>query len=315
MAIEHRLLIIDRSAKKYKQLIGRAGLDNLDIRALETTESAGKWIADSDILMGAPALIAPVLDKARRLCWLQSTWAGVDALTRPLVRSDYELTGVKDVHGPHMREYVMAYILVLERNILQLHANQQRRIWDELSYKPLEKKKIGICGLGSIGRHLARSAAHFGMTVWGYRQTDIHTEGVDRVFVGDRFHEFLSEPDYIVIALPLTDDTHHLFDQRAFAAMKDSAVLINVGRGSLVNERSLIDALNNNLIAGAVLDVFETEPLPPESPLWSMPNVIVTPHISAYSFADEVVDIFNENYRRFATGRPLKYVIDFEKGY
>ena len=315
MTNKHKLLIIDKSAEKYKKLIGRSGLEGLEIYTSETTESVGKWIAQCDIILGAPKMVAPILHAAQNLRWLQSTWAGVDALTRTPVRSDYRLTGVKDVFGPHMSEYVIAYMLVLERNILQLHDRQQRKIWEELPYKPLVGKKIGICGLGSIGRHLARSANYFGMTVWGYRQTDITFESVERVFVGDRFYEFLSEPDYIVITLPLTDDTYHLFDERAFAAMNDSAVLINVGRGSVVNERSLIEALKRRHIAGAVLDVFEKEPLPTESSLWSMPNVIVTPHISAYSFAEEIVAIFDENYRRYSTGRPLKYVIDFEKGY
>ena len=315
MANPHTLLIIERSYEKYARMIRRANLTGLEIHAAGDAAAAEKWIGECDLILGAPKLIAPAIKSAGRLQWLQSTWAGVDALTRPPLRTDYQLTGVKDVFGPHMSEYVFAYILVRERNILEIHANQQRRVWDELPYRPLAGKKIGICGLGSIGRHLAQTAKYFGMTVWGYRQNDLSTGDVDRLFVGDRFYEFLSGPDYIVITLPLTDETHHMFNEQAFAAMQRTAVVINVGRGSVVEERKLIEALRNKVIAGAVLDVFEKEPLPEESPLWSLPNVIVTPHISAYSFADEIVAIFTENYRRFTTGRPLKFMIDFKKGY
>ena len=315
MSGKHTLLILDKSSENYARLINRADLTGLEIHTANVAAKAEKWIVECDLILGAPKLIAPVLNSARRLQWLQSTWAGVDALVRPPLRTDYQLTGVKNIFGPHMSEYVFAYILVRERNIFEIHANQQRRVWDEVAYKPLVGKKIGICGLGSIGRDIARTAAHFGMTVWGYRQKDVSTGHVDRLFVGDRFYDFLSGPDYIVITLPLTDDTHYMFNERAFAAMQHTAVVINVGRGSVVDERNLIKALKNKAIGGAVLDVFEKEPLPEESPLWSLPNVIITPHISAYSFADEIVNIFIDNYRRYTAGQPLKYVIDFKKGY
>ena len=315
MKTKHRLLVVSRDAAVYDRLIKALALPDLIIDAVDSAEKAVAHAQDVSIILGEPKRIAPVIDLAPRLLWVQSTFAGVEALIRPHARTEFILSGVKDVFGPFMSEYVFSYLVAIERRAFDLYRNQQNRIWQKISYKSLRDRLIGICGLGSIGRHLAQTANHFGLRVWGYKKNRGSVPEVERVFTGDGFRDFLSGPDYIVITLPSTPATFHMFDDTAFAAMKATALLINIGRGNVVLESALIRALQKGEIGGAVLDVFEEEPLPQESPLWSLPNVFITPHISGYSFPSDIVGIFAENYRRFLSGSPLLHQVDFKRGY
>ncbi len=299
----------------YARLIERLGFADLDLMACRTPGEAERFIEDCNIILGEPDRIVPVLGTTRRLEWVQSTYAGVDPLVTLSTRTDYILTNIKGVFGPLMSEYVFAYILALERHTFQTRDNQQDRRWQDMPYRPLRGMLLGICGLGSIGRHIARTADCFGMKVWGYKRSEEAVPGVDRVFTRTRFKEFLAGPDYIVITLPQTSESLHLFEDEAFRAMKPSAVLMNVGRGSIVSERSLARALAQKQIRGAVFDVFEEEPLPRDSRLWGLPNILITPHNSAVSFPEDIVPIFAENYHRFVAKKPLKYVVDFDRGY
>jgi len=312
---KNRLLILTENSSHYAELIGRLDFSGLEFIACDRAGDAKNHAENCNIILGQPDRIAPVLDVAENLQWIQSTYAGVEAIVTPSQRTDYILTGVKDLFGPLMSEYVFAYILALERNIFQTYENQQERLWQDMPYKSLKGTLLGICGLGSIGRHIALTGKHFGMDVWGYKRSNEDVSEVERLFTQASFREFLAHPDYVVITLPHTPESFHLFDDGAFQAMKRSAVLINVGRGTVVSENALAHALEEKLIRGAVLDVFEKEPLPKESNLWGLPNVLITPHNSAYSFPEDIVDIFAENYRLFVTGEPLKYVVDFDRGY
>ena len=315
MREENRLLILSKNSDQYAELIEKHDFSGLEFIACNRAGDAKIHAENCNIILGEPDRIAPVLDVAENLQWIQSTYAGVEALITPSQRTDYLLTGVKDLFGPLMSEYVFAYILAFERNIFQTYENQQERLWQDTPYKSLKDTLLGICGLGSIGRHIALTAKHFGMDVWGYKRSNEEMPGVDRLFTHSNFREFLAHPDYIVTTLPHTPESLHLFDHASFQAMKRSAVLINVGRGPVVSESALARALEEKLIRGAVLDVFEEEPLPKDSNLWRLPNVFITPHNSAYSFPEGIVDIFAENYRLFVAGKPLKYVVDFERGY
>ncbi len=315
MSEKNRLLILTENPSHYAELIGRLDLSGLDFITCDRAEDAKNHAKDCNIILGEPDRIAPVLDVAENLQWIQSTYAGVEALVTPSRRTDYLLTGVKDLFGPLMSEYVFTYILALERNIFQTYENQKARLWQNMPYKSLKGTLLGICGLGSIGCHIALTGKHFGMDVWGYKRSYEELPEVDRVLTQTNFREFLAHPDYVVITLPHTPESFHLFDYGSFQAMKRSAVLINVGRGSVVLESALVQALEEKLIRGAVLDVFEKEPLPKDSLLWGLPNVFITPHNSAYSFPEEIVNIFAENYRLFVTGEPLKYAVDFATGY
>ena len=315
MGEKNRLLILSKNSAEYADLIEKHDFSGLEFMDCNRAGDAKNHAENCNIILGEPDRIAPVLDVAENLQWIQSTYAGVEALITPSQRTDYLLTGVKDLFGPLMSEYVFAYILALERNIFQTYENQKNRLWQDMPYKSLKGSLLGICGLGSIGRHIALTAKRFGMDVWGYKRSNEEVPGIDRLFTQTDFREFLAHPDYIVITLPRTPESFHLFDYGSFQAMKRSAVLINVGRGPVVSESALVRALEEKLIQGAVLDVFEEEPLPEDSNLWGLPNVIITPHNSAYSFPEEIVNIFVENYRLFVTGEPLKYVVDFDRGY
>jgi len=311
----NKLLILSRESGEFEELVKEVQLPDLEISACDTPEEALKYVEHCNIILGEPRRIAPAVDRARNLVWVQSTFAGVEVLVAPSMRSDYVLTGVKGVFGPLMSEYVFAYLLAWERHLFETRENQKQRMWKTIPYKSLKKSLLGICGMGSIGAEIARTAKHFGMEVWGYARSGKAREGIDRVFDETHFKEFLAGPDYIVVVLPSTPETFHLFDRGAFLAMKDSAVLINVGRGDIVSEADLVRALEEGTIRGAVLDVFEEEPLPQNSPLWAMPEVFITPHNAAPSFPKDIVGIFAENYRRFMRGETLINTIDFKRGY
>jgi phosphoglycerate dehydrogenase-like enzyme len=233
MKKEQRLLIISRDAEKYSQLIKALDFSDLVIDAVESTDKAADYVEHCTIMLGEPKRIAPMLNRAVNLVWAQSTYAGVEPLVTPESRTDYTLTGVKNVFGPFMSEYVFSYIVAFERHAFDLYRNQQKRIWQKIPYRSIKKRLIGICGLGSIGKHLAQTANHFGLRVWGYKKELENIQGVERVFTESDFREFLAGPDYIVIILPSTPATYHLFDQEAIASMKSSAVLINIGRGNI----------------------------------------------------------------------------------
>ena len=315
MDAKNKLLILTETPAHYAALVEAIGFTDLECVACRHAEDARPYVKECNIILGEPSRIAPLLDAAGSLQWIQSTYAGVEPLMGPAMRTDYLLTNIRGIFGPLMSEYVFAYILALERHLFQTRKNQKDHSWHDISYRSLKGILVGICGVGSIGSHIARTARHFQMDVWGFRRTNESVSGFDRIFTQERFEEFLAGPDYVVITLPETRETRHLFDDHAFRIMKPSTVLINVGRSAIVSEQSLIRTLEEKQIRGAVLDVFEEEPLPKESPLWDLPNVLITPHNAAVSFPEPVVEILADNYRRFVAGKPLRYRVDFERGY
>lgn len=267
------------------------------------------------MVLGDPPMVREILASTKRLEWVQSTWAGVDSLCRPGLRRDYVLTGAKGVFGKLISEYVMAYLFAFERRIFDMRDNQSLKRWKPMGYRPAHEITLGIAGLGSIGRELARAARHFGIRVTAISRSGKPYDDVNKVYTLDGFAEFMAEPDYLVLTLPDTPETRGFIDARALELMKTSSVLINVGRGGIVNEADLVNALNNGGIAGAVLDVFENEPLDTASSLWQLANVYITPHTAAISVPRDIVAIFVENYHRFIESRPLLHCIDFELGY
>jgi len=311
----NRLLIIAQNADQYaKELAGRA-LPDLVITASDGSDLTDATIRQANIILGAPVLAAQLLAKAERLEWVQSSFAGIEPFCVPGLRKDYILTGVKDVFGPLMSEYVFGYILTLERNILLARHNQQQRLWQSLPYRSLAGLTIGICGLGSIGRHIASTAAHFQMRVLGLSHSAARTPHVELTYAPARISEFAQQLDYMVVVIPSTPSTYKMISAEVISQLPDSAVLINVGRGATVDQDALVEALRAGRLRGAVLDVFEAEPLPADSPLWGLENAYITPHNSAFTFAKDIADIFCANYERFCSKQPLKYVVDFEHGY
>jgi phosphoglycerate dehydrogenase-like enzyme len=311
----NKALILTRNSKEFANLVETHKLAELEIIPCDSPKEAINLVADCNIILGQPTLIVEVLSAAKSLEWVQSTYAGVDALCIPGLRTDYTLTGVKNIFGPLMSEYVFAYILLLERHLFEIRECQAESNWESIPYRSLQGLTLGVCGLGSIGRQIARTATHFGMRALGYKRTQGDAPTLEQIFVGNALKVFVAELDYIVAVLPDTPQTKHLFTYDVFAKMKPSCVFINVGRGNAVDEPGLIRALREKLIRAAVLDVFEEEPLPKESPFWTMENVFVTPHNSAFSFPEEIVTIFCNNYERFCRNKTLHHVVDFDRGY
>lgn len=311
----NHLLVLSPDADRYVELLRARALPDLHIDGAATAASAHDHVADCNIVLGKPALVAEVLDGAPQLQWVQSTFAGVDALTAPDMRRDYRLTGLKDIFGPLMSEYVFGWILALERQLFELRDQQARRDWRPIPYRRLSGLTLGVAGLGSIGRAIAATASHFGLRVVGWKRAAESVPGVDQVYGQGDLDAFVREIDFLVITLPSTDATRGVFDASVFSAMSSPTVLINVGRGDVVVQDDLVQALREGKLRAAVLDVFEREPLPPDSPLWTLPGAFVTPHTAADSFPEDIAQVFCDNYLRFRQGRELNYAVDFERGY
>ncbi len=303
----HKLAILSSLADQYHALIEEAQLPGLIIESTLTS--------DIDILLGEPSLLKGALASLPALRWVQSIWAGVEPLLDPASRRDYVLTNARGVFGRLMSEYIVSYLLAHERRILQKLEAQKSRHWDDADTGSLRGKTIGLLGVGSIGTEVARTTKFFGMNVRGYTWASETSTDVDKYHHGNDLLEFTQGLDYLVNILPNTKDTRKIIDAKLLNVLPPHALVINVGRGSAVDESALIEALHQNKIAGAVLDVFEKEPLPKDHPFWTTPNLLMTFHTSAPSLPEDITKLFIENYKLFNEGKPLKYQVDFEKGY
>ena len=300
--------------------------------------SKTRW-AQTEVLYTWDVLPDPAL--VPNLQWIQFQTAGIDAmLDHPLVRKkDLIATTMSGVITGQVAEYVMMTVLALGHKLPHISRLKQDRNWpssnEEMQHlipRELRHSTVGILGYGSIGRQVARLLQPFNARVLsikrdvmhpedtGYMQDgmgDPHGEFFDRLYPVEALHSFLKECDFVVVALPLTYSTQHLLDAEAFDVMKSTAYIVNVSRGGLIDQEALIQALKTRQIAGAALDVFEEEPLPKESPLWELPNVILSPHIAGISrnFNEETLTLFIENLNRYMAGLPLYNQVDVEKGY
>jgi phosphoglycerate dehydrogenase-like enzyme len=308
------LLVVSQHADRYGELIG-AGEPALPIAATTEPERAASIGGGAQIVLGEPALVARALASLPNVEWVQSTWAGIEPLLAAPLRRDYALTNARGVFGGLMSEYVFTYLLAHERRVFEHRASQQRGVWLHEPAGTLRGRTLGLLGVGSIGSALARTARHFGMRVRGFTRRSEDSADVDAWFHGADKATFAAALDYLVAILPGTPATRHIVDAELLSALPPRAVFLNPGRGSLVDEAALLDALRAGRIAGAVLDVFEREPLPPDHPFWRMPNVLITSHTGALSEPDAIAALFLDNYRRFVRGEPLKYRVDFELGY
>ena len=308
------VLILAPDAQEYLPLLEDLAGGSVTMTIATTAGEARETYAGQPVILGQPDLVAEAFGEMSGVRWVQSSWAGVTPLL-DLGRSDYMLTGVKDTFGSQMAEYVLGYLLANELKIFERLGRQAGHCWWDEPSGTLQGKALGIMGTGSIGRHIARVAQLFGMRITGFSHGGTPVEGFKRVFAGNQLNDFLAEPDYLVCVLPDTPGTRHLLDSNAFCLMKNNCYLVNVGRGALIDEEALAQALVKGELSGAVLDVFQIEPLPNDSPLWHVPGLIVTGHVAAKSQPEDIAQIFRENYRRYVEGEPLKYRIDFEKGY
>ena len=299
-------MILSPDKTEYQQLI-----DDEQLRELEIVTDA----AQAEIALGAPNMIRDALPSLSQLKWVQSIYAGVEPLVDPSQRRNYVLTNARGVFGELMSEFVFGYLLFHEKKILERIQTQQAKQWQRSESGVLRGKTIGLLGLGSIGGHLAGTAKHFGMKVKGFTRESETSKQVDKYYHGKDLLKFAAGLDYLVSVLPKTEDTNRIVDATLLNALPPHAIFINVGRGNAVDESALVDALNAGKLAAAVLDVFENEPLPEDHPFWTTPNLYMTFHTSAISYPEDITKLFIENYRLYIAGRPLKYVVDFERGY
>ena len=275
---------------------------------------AAATVGDADIIYGWK-FPADLLPRAKRLRWLHVMGAGVD-WALPTLPIDVKVTRVPGVFGVWMREYVLGWCLALTQRTETYRTAQRERRWrEDVLPERVAGKTMTIVGLGDIGRTIAGAARALGMRVLGVSRSGRRVPGVARVYRLPRLRRALAEADVVVVVLPLTQTTRGLVDAGALAAMKPTAWLFNIGRGAVVDEAALIAALRERRVGGAVLDVFATEPLPPEHPFWTLDNVVVTPHISGPSVPEEIAPVFDDNLARWLTGRPLRHVVDRARGY
>ena len=281
-------------------------------RALEGADVVLAWRPAGDALSAA-------WPSAGSVKWIQSASAGVDGLLFPeLVRSHVVVTNARGVFDTGIAEYVLGLMLVFAKDLVGVLDRQTRREWRHVDTETLEAKRLLVVGVGPIGRTIGKAAKAVRMVVRGLGRTARPGDQVFSSILGaDQLKDALGWADYVVDALPVTPATRHLFDDAAFGAMHPWARFINVGRGSTVDQAALIEALRSGGIAAAALDVFEDEPLPTDSPLWDLPNAIVSPHMAgdAAGWREAIVELFVENLERYLTGAPLRNVVDKDLGF
>lgn len=266
-----------------------------------------------------------VLAAAPKLRWQQTPSAGVNHILTPIFRSrNIILTNGAGTFAIPIAEFVLTYMLYHAKQLRRLQALQAQHAWfkassidDELPLQELTDATLLILGTGSIGQAIAQRASAFGMRVWGARRHPQPLPHFEKIVAAHEWRSLLPAADYVVIATPLTPETNGLIDTAALRSMRRSAYLINIARGAVVDEAALITALQEGWIAGAGLDTFCTEPLPPESPFWSLPNVFVTPHCSGLSpkLTERTIALFLDNLTRYLSGDDLRNVVDQTAGY
>ncbi len=305
---------------------------------MKAAEDYTDLIKGVDVLYASGSLL-PQPEEAASLKWVQLHSAGVDTvLDHPLYTgTDVTFTTASGIHTVNMAEYTMAMVLAFAHRLPRMFedraaATWAKGRWDRYVPSELRGATLGLVGYGSIAREIARQAQGFGMRILATKRNvrsltdetylipgtgDPQAEIPERIYPIQALKSFLSECDYVAVTLPLTDKTRNLINPAALAAMKPTAILINIGRGGVIDEAALIEALDKKTIGGAGLDVYAIEPLPDDSPLWKLPNVIMSPHVSGFTpyYDDRATDLFAENLRRFVVGEPLLNVVDRSRDY
>jgi phosphoglycerate dehydrogenase-like enzyme len=310
------VLITGQFSPANQQVVREAAPD-ADVRFVPNVSDAGDSIAEVDAVAGA--VRAGDLARARNLKWVHSWGAGVDSDLFPeMVASPVVLTSSAGNGAIPLAEHAMLLMLMLNRDVPRWMRAQATATWDRFTHGELNGLTVGIFGVGNAGADLAVKAQAFHMRVLGLRRNaDRAVPGVDQMYAIQQLHEFLGRADFVVVTTPSTPATLGVFGEPEFRAMKRSAYFICISRGGIANDDALLEALREGWIAGAGLDAQGVEPLPPTSPFWTLPNVIVTPHNGATTAATQQrsVEIFVGNLKRFLAGEPLRNVVDKTAGY
>lgn len=275
---------------------------DLNLRVARTPPESAALIETAEIALTA-FLPSDLLDAAENLSWVQALSAGVDSYDLETIRErNIVLTNAAGIHAEPITEQVLGYMLMFERRIHRGVRQQYRNVWERYEGGELPGKTLGIIGIGKIGSRVAQYGETFGMEVIGTkRHPDTAPDVVDEAFAPDELFEMVKRSDYVVVACPLTEETRGLLGREELAAMKSSAVLVNIARGEIVDEDALTRVLQQRVIRGAALDVYSDESFPEDSPLWDLSNVVMTPHMAGSTplKAERIAEIFAANYRAY----------------
>ncbi len=288
-------------------------------RTKEVTEDLKK----TDILISSADLPEINAKTAPHLTWIHVTIAGVNKLPEYVKQSGIVVTNSSGVHPIPIAEHVFGFMVMFARQLhnaykIQLQEKKWDRSFNRYPTTELYGKTIGIIGMGRIGKRIAHLAKSLDMNVVGVTKSPHQKDqDVDEQFTVDKLDQIISKMDYVVSCLPETKDTYHLFDKKIISKIKPTAYFINIGRGSVVDEKQLIHALKTKKIAGAGLDVFEEEPLPSSSPLWNLDNVLITSHYAGWTpeYMNRVIEIFCENLKAHIENKPMPNLVDITRGY
>ena len=318
----------EQTLRKIDAVEGRIRVDQVSPWLLAERKGDLSRQDDLDLVLGRAEILygwihhfpAQLLERAPRLKWIQTMSAGIDMMPEPIRKSRIRIVNASGLHGTPMGEMVLEIMLMFAKDAPACFQMKQARQWKRFRPALLKGQTAGILGLGVVGGEIARLCKAFGMKVIGIRRSDQPGQSVpnvDSLLPREQLPNLLAESDYVVLALPLTGETRNLIGERELGGMKPTAYLINLARGGIVDEGALCRALEEKWIAGAGLDVFVNEPLPPESRLYDFPNVIFSPHISGelLNYESCATEIFCENLRRYLSGLPFLHEIDQGKGY
>jgi glyoxylate/hydroxypyruvate reductase len=323
-AVDPRLDIVYRP-----ELIGRPRYPgDHTAPATRTPAQAAEWaalVAEAEVMFDLDrATERDLARQAPRLRWIQLSSSGVGQIVTSMGLGDAPVvvTNAAGLHATPLAEFVLFAMLYFAKRMPRVLADQRRHHWERFALDTLPGKTLGIVGFGQVGRAIARLARPLGLRVLAVRRTAGHAvqsvdAGADAIYPPSSLRTLLAESDYVALIVPFTPETAGLLGKAELAAMKPGAVLINIGRGQLVDEAALIEALRSGHLGGAALDVFAREPLPADSPLWDMPNVLVTPHSMSTALDENtrMVELFCDNLRRYLGGQALRNVFDRARGY
>jgi phosphoglycerate dehydrogenase-like enzyme len=302
-----KVLILDPHAETYRDRL-RAEFPALQFVLAHKAADLPPDVADVDVLISfAIELKDDFYQRAGRLKWVQCLATGVDHVLRcPSLKPDAQLTSGRGIHGAPMRETIVFLMMGVAREARRLAEAQKSHLWDRRYWSLLAGKTAVIAGVGVIGIATAKLLKAFEMHVVGVTRTPRAIEGFDEIMPTDQLKAAAARADYLINILPATKDNLSLFDRALFAAMRPTAYYISAGRGQTVDEPALIEALRERRIAGAALDVFQTEPLPADSPFWDLPNAFILPHLGGYTseYEELIMPLIIENMRHFLAGRP-----------
>jgi phosphoglycerate dehydrogenase-like enzyme len=321
--MSERPIVVVQGAASAEQVPGITVIDSeAELRFAASAPELAEALPGADVLLGwdfSEAGLSEAWSRADALRWIHWAGAGVDAVLFPeLAESDVVLTNSRGIFDRPMAEFVLGLILSFAKTFPELTRDQDRRHWSHRLSEMIIGRRALVVGVGSIGREIARLLSSAGLHVEGVgRRARAEDDDFAVIHARENLNAVLPDADYVVIVVPLTDETRGMFGAPQLGAMKSTARLVNIARGAILDEPALVEALKAGQIAGAALDVTAIEPLPDDSPLWAMPQVIISPHMSGdfHGQYETLVSAFIDNFRRYRAGEPLANVVDKVSGF